>query len=384
MKFFFIVGAVQAFFLTFMVINKKNKSKGDYVMAVLLVLMGFLLVGYTLEVMGIDTDYPIYLGFYTAMPLLMGPLFYLYIVSYTNKSQKFNPLFLLHALPYIFFTTVIFLKLMIFSEGSVIEDKNIIEDNKEPIFQIMGLLRVFSGALYLIAGFFILKKHSRRINKHFSYTENIDLKWLRYVIITMVLIWGTVIIINILYHFNTPLPYRLGDNIIFVVITIVVFLNGYYGIKQQIIFSPSVNSKTNNDRKEIISSKGETKKQYQHSGLSKEESKRHLKRLHSYMEDEQPYLIGKLSLGDVADCLDISPNHLSQVINENLNKNFFDFVNSYRVELVKKKMLDPENSNLTLLGMAYESGFNSKSSFNNIFKKATGYTPSQFVKIKTS
>jgi len=384
MEFIFIVGAVQAFFLSFLVINKKSKSKGDYVMAVLLVLMGLLLAGYTLEVMGVDTNYPIFLGFYTAMPTLMGPLIYLYIVSYTNKSQKLNPLFLLHALPYIIFTTAVFLQLTLYSEGSAIEDKNIIEEGKEPVFFIMSLFRVFIGTIYLIAGFFILKKHSRRINKHFSYTENIDLKWLRYVIITMVLLWSTVIIANILYNLELFLPYRLGDNVIFTVITLIVFLIGYYGIKQQIIFTPSVNIEESNDRKQPISSKARAKKQYRHSGLSKEESKRHLHRLQAYMQDELTYLNGKLSLKDVADYLNISPNHLSQVINENLNKNFFDFVNGYRVDMVKKKMLDSANSNLTLLGMAFDSGFNSKSSFNSIFKKVTGSTPSQYLKAKTA
>ena len=87
-----------------------------------------------MEVMGIDTDYPIFLGFYTAMPLLMGPLIYLYILSYTNISQRFNPLFLLHALPYLFFTTVVFLQLTVNSGGSVFEDKNIKKGDKVLIY----------------------------------------------------------------------------------------------------------------------------------------------------------------------------------------------------------------------------------------------------------
>jgi len=81
----------------------------------------------------------------------------------------------------------------------------------------------------------------------------------------------------------------------------------------------------------------------------------------------------------VATALQISTNHLSQVINENLDKNFFDFVNGYRVEMVKQKMKDPSNKNYTLLSLAYDCGFNSKSSFNAIFKKYTGSTPSQYL-----
>ncbi len=384
MEFVFIVGAVQAFFLTFMVINKKSKSKGDYVLMLLMLLMGFNLLGYALEVMGIDTDYPIFLGFYTAVGLLMGPLVYLYILSYTNSSQKFNPLYLLHALPYLFFTTVVFLQFTVNSQGSIIEDKYIIEDSQKPIFFIMGLFRVFWGTIYLIAGLIILKKHSLKISKQFSYTENIDLKWLKYVLIMMIVIWGTVIFINIISNFNKFIDYRLGDNIIQLVITIVVFLTGYFGIKQQIIFSPSTGNMQSSEKLKISTGSNEVKKQYLKSGLSKEDSQNHLHRLQNYMKAEQPYSNGKLSLKEVAEYLDISPNHLSQVINENLNKNFFYFVNGYRVDLVKEKMRDSSNKNITLLGIAYDSGFNSKSSFNSIFKKITGLTPSQYMQSESA
>ena len=87
------------------------------------------------------------------------------------------------------------------------------------------------------------------------------------------------------------------------------------------------------------------------------------------MEKEIPYTDGKLSLKQVATNLNISTNHLSQVINENLNKNFFDFVNEYRVNLIKEKMKDPNHKQFTLLALAFDCGFNSKSSFNVIFKK---------------
>ncbi len=112
----------------------------------------------------------------------------------------------------------------------------------------MGLFRVFWGTIFFIAGLFMLKKHSLKISKHFSYSENIDLKWLRYLIIMMVVLLSTVIIVNILSNFNEFIHYRLGDNIIFLVITIVVFLHGYYGIKQQIIFTPSTGNMQNPEK----------------------------------------------------------------------------------------------------------------------------------------
>ncbi|MDX2362185.1 MAG: helix-turn-helix domain-containing protein [Crocinitomicaceae bacterium] len=381
MEIVFIVGAVQAFFLTFMVINKKNKSKADYYLMAMLLMMGFNLLVYAMEVMGIDTDYPILLYLHTADGILIAPLIYLYISSYTKSSQKFSPLVLIHAIPYVFFTVFVFLQFTVNSVGSIDEDKFLIEDSGTTLFFIMGLFRVFWGTIYMIAGLLMLKKHSINIRKQFSYTENIDLKWLRNVVYMMIAIWVTVIIINLLSNFNRFIDYRIGDNIIQSIVTIVVFLLGYYGIKQQMIFAPTVKVEENStpEKPKPSTDSNEPKKQYEKSGLSKEDSESHLQRLQDYMTGEQPYADGKLSLKEVAEYLDISPNHLSQVINENLNKNFFDFVNGYRVDLVKEKMLDSSNKNFTLLGIAYDSGFNSKSSFNSIFKKITGLTPTNYI-----
>ncbi|MBL4709912.1 MAG: helix-turn-helix transcriptional regulator [Flavobacteriales bacterium] len=97
------------------------------------------------------------------------------------------------------------------------------------------------------------------------------------------------------------------------------------------------------------------------------------------MDEEKPYLNGKLSLKEVAAHLDISVNHLSQMINEQLSKSFFDFVNEYRVKEVKKQLEELKYKEFTLLSIAHNSGFNSKSSFNSIFKKLTGFTPSEYI-----
>jgi len=82
----------------------------------------------------------------------------------------------------------------------------------------------------------------------------------------------------------------------------------------------------------------------------------------------------------MAQSLNLSTNHLSQIINEKLEMNFFDFINEYRVNEVKDRLSDPKYKHYTLLAIAFDSGFNSKSSFNSIFKQYTGLTPSEFQK----
>lgn len=103
-------------------------------------------------------------------------------------------------------------------------------------------------------------------------------------------------------------------------------------------------------------------------------------RLITHISETKPYLNPDLSLRDLANQIDIHPNHLSWILNNSIGKNFNECINSYRIEAFKSIAKAPENENLTIEGLAYESGFNSKTVFNTYFKKETGLTPKQFLK----
>jgi TolB-like protein/class 3 adenylate cyclase/AraC-like DNA-binding protein len=103
-------------------------------------------------------------------------------------------------------------------------------------------------------------------------------------------------------------------------------------------------------------------------------------RLMNYINEEKPYLDPNLSLRSLAMQINIHPNQLSWLLNESIGKNFNDFINHYRVDAFKKLSKDPKNAHLTLMGLAFDSGFNSKTVFNTSFKKETGLTPKQFSK----
>jgi AraC-like DNA-binding protein len=103
-------------------------------------------------------------------------------------------------------------------------------------------------------------------------------------------------------------------------------------------------------------------------------------KLIQFMEREKPFKKAELMLPELAASLSISPNHLSQILNDNLGQSFFDFINAYRVKEAQQALLDPSKQHLTILAIAYEVGFNSKSTFNTVFKKHTQMTPSQYKK----
>ena len=108
------------------------------------------------------------------------------------------------------------------------------------------------------------------------------------------------------------------------------------------------------------------------------ETQEQLKLLQDFMEKEKPYVNFDLSLQGLADKLHLSRHQLSNLINQQHHKNFYEFVNFYRVEEVKYLMRQPKNQHLKLISLAYDAGFNSKSSFNRIFKQLTEMTPSQY------
>lgn len=139
----------------------------------------------------------------------------------------------------------------------------------------------------------------------------------------------------------------------------------YTGFKESLYFRNNTSASLSDEKSPLIDSA--TAQQYTH-------------RLLEYCKDEQPFLIPNLSLRMLAAQVEIHPNKLSWILNEKLGKNFNEFINHFRIEYFKKLALNPENSHISLIGLAYESGFNSKTVFNTYFRKETGKTPKEFLK----
>jgi AraC-like DNA-binding protein len=106
-------------------------------------------------------------------------------------------------------------------------------------------------------------------------------------------------------------------------------------------------------------------------------------KLENYMITARAYQNSKLTINDISKEMDIPRHYITQVLNERLQKNFFTWINDYRINDVKAKLKDEKYAHLTVIALAYESGFNSKSSFNSVFKKSTGQTPSEYSQVQT-
>ncbi|MCW2472645.1 helix-turn-helix domain-containing protein [Elizabethkingia anophelis] len=177
-------------------------------------------------------------------------------------------------------------------------------------------------------------------------------------------------------------------NIIYGAVTIFIIWLGYFGIKQVHIFNQSNFVPINyfpaspesfiKDESNILDIND---KKYQKSGLTEDNIEDIHSRLTRLLDTEKPFVNPNLTLNELAKMLDVHANSLSQVINSKEEKNFYELINEKRISEFLGKISDPENKQYTLLAIAFECGFNSKTSFNRNFKKHTGLTPSEYQKL---
>ncbi len=132
-----------------------------------------------------------------------------------------------------------------------------------------------------------------------------------------------------------------------------------------------------------IKRKAEKDRKYEASTLTPGKSRMYSQQLLKLIKEEKPFLDPDLSAVKLAESLGISKKHLSQVINQQFHLNFKNFINKYRVEEAKKKLLDPREQQFVIFKIALDVGFNSKSVFNEAFKKFTGMSPSEYRKKHT-
>ena len=216
----------------------------------------------------------------------------------------------------------------------------------------------------------LFKKLDINIFNNFSSYENVNLQWLRKLIYTFGVIWTVLMIFATVHHVFQMFSWIFCTHGLMLSLSAFIILIGYYGLKQNEIFIQYPDRKT-----EYVT---EPKTKYAGVFLKETDTENYVSKLKQFMATEKPYLEADLSLPELANQLDIPSHHLSRVINEQFGVNFFDFINQYRVEEVKSRINNPEFENLSLLGIAFDCGFNTKSAFNRVFKKMTGFTPSEF------
>jgi AraC-like DNA-binding protein len=364
----FIAGATLAFFFELLLLGKKSKSLPDKILSFWMFIIGLHLFAYYFHLKGIEYKYPHLLGIAIPFPLIHGPLLFLYAGALTNYFSEWKPKYLLHFLPVLLFFLYYF-DFFTSTGQEKIEFVNKLIKNPDFVQRVFYPAVLISGFTYIFLTFLLLRRHHRNILNNLSNSGgNNNLHWLRNLLTGMLIIWTVILIGNSLTHSSSK------DSAIFISVSIFVVFIGFYGLRQGNIFM-------NLPEEYLIEGLTEDKKQhYTKSGLKEEQSNEIKQKLEKLMTEEKLFLDENISLPRLAKLINIHPNYLSQVINERFQKNFYDFINTYRVEEFKRIVSLDKNRNKTFYALALDCGFNSKASFNSSFKKITGSTPSGFVK----
>ncbi|MGM0532572.1 MAG: helix-turn-helix domain-containing protein [Bacteroidota bacterium] len=376
MKYIFIIAAFHAIFFVVLLLHKRPKELHDKTLTFWLVYLGLFTATYAFTSENLFLQHHLLSGILISLFMLHGPFLYVYLSVLASKKRRLKKQDYLHFVPFVLFVIYLLVSFGFPEYSERIRMDHVSHSIHPPIlFTVFLILTALSGPLYFTLSARMFKKLDINIFNNFSYSEDVDLDWLRKLVMIFGVIWSALIVIAVIHHVFHLFSMIFCTDGLFLSLSIFIILVGYFGLRQKAIF---VSYKTKDQ--DFV-----TKPKINISGLhlSETDKDRYTKKINQYMEANKPYLNPNLSLPQLADELNIPSHHLSKVINDSFGMNFFEFINQYRIDEVKKKMTEPETDNLSLLGIAYECGFNSKSAFNRVFKKITNMTPSEFKKTTT-
>lgn len=365
-------GFVLLVLLLSIMLGKRNKLYADEYLILYLSFATLRQIYVYLEYSGLlQQSYWMLLG--KGIYLLHAPFFFLYIFALTQQRRLMWKYYVFLFAPFAAYTIHFFYYYFwVFDVVKLSTEQGLLFINGELSWSwlIFVVLFLIIEPIYLILSYVLLRRYRKQLLESVSAMDRINLNWLNVLLFfwlvsaillipigTMTVSWGWV-------------STSLMEMLIEVVSVIFFFVIGFYGFKQTTIF-------TNLELNVALAEKTMAGN-YGRSGLSPEQAKEHHVQLLQLMVEKKPWLNGELTAGELSQLLGVSTNHLSQILNKEQRQNFFDFINNYRVKEVIRKMEDPTNDHLTLLAIALDSGFNSKTSFNTVFKKIIHQTPSHY------
>lgn len=338
---------------------RRGPRRANRIMAAFL---GLLAVGMGHGVaseLGVYDRWPWFALLMGTLPLLYGPLFFFYVRAITNPDTRLVARDALHAVPFLVGLGAYVLARI----AAWAPDGRLIRPLPLMPWHVVVLMATVQTVAYLSRVRAMLRRHEDLVRSSCSTVDAVTLSWLRWRIAAYGVIWAAGIGAISVFAF-APRAIGLASQIVFLLVAINTFLTGYRAMLHPIFFVPE--------------EAGPPTARYARSSLTAEDADRHEVRLLAWMERERPFLDPNLTLPGLARALDLQPAHLSQIINERLGRNFFEFVNQYRVGSARDRLARPEAAREKLITVALESGFNSLATFNRVFKDLTGRTPSDY------
>ncbi len=363
-------GAVQGLVLSGALLAQRSNRIANRLLAALMVAFTIFLASGVYYGTGFFRLHPHFLGISYQMPWVFGPLVYLYARAASDRSWRFRRRHLVHFAP-VAVSTILAIPVYLLSGAEKIALYDRLQNGELPaMIAVIDPLKFVSGIAYSAVTLLYLRRHRLRVKNSYSNVERVNLTWLLWLAGAAAAIW--VMATSLKLGAVGP---RVRDDHISLAIAVVVYGIGYKGLRQPEIFTydaaPDVAPKVETAQSE---------RRQERSALAAPEAERLERDLLGLMESERPWKEPDLTLADLAIRLESTPHKVSELLNARLGQTFYDFVNGYRVQEVQRRIASGENRTRTMLTLALDAGFASKSTFNQAFKSRTGQTPSDYRK----
>lgn len=357
------LGAFHGYLLALFLILRQKRFRHNY-FAFLLLVVSIHLTEYTIAVSGLYEVFPHAIAASYPLLFLMGPFYYLYVRSLLDLKISGKSFW--HYVP----ALLCFLALLPFYLQPGAEKLALITENlhqAEPtipagqfVFMIAHFLQL---SIYIFRSNRLIRKQTDSIKEQASNPalEKLNLleKFTQWFVAFLIFFLILLLVLIFVKQFRIWVDY-----VFLLMLSGSIHAIAYFILMQPEIFAGNGLARLNS--------------KYQTSPLDSDKKSVLKNHLETYMRSAKPYLNSDLKISDLAEQLDIPSHHLSQIINQEYGLNFFDFVNQRRVAEAQKMLADNSYAHYTILAIAIEAGFNNKASFNRIFKKYTGMTPSAY------
>ncbi len=366
------IGFAQAVFTALIFFLKRPLKIADVILGVWLIdISGMFALNIFQELNHVQED----MWFFSlSISITFPPFLYLYSKYLTVEHKRFKIADLLHAVPLVLIVPLI----LIFRNSNAVDETLGISDSIQLIW-----LRNYFGYLYIFILFFYgvlsvrqVILYKKQIKNNYSYhSDKISLNWLLAVVVTFFIFYVLNVLLSSLHEFKI-----IPGNVDFIqngILLVYVYGIGIWGYRQSELSSGLKPIQQN--RKTLGRDNGSSVK-YKKSGLKSEQGQEYMQKLILFMSQTEAWRDPELSIAKLSVQTGIPKHYITQILNEKLGKNFYFFVNEYRVKFAKELLVSADYDAWSMIAIAYECGFNSKTAFNTFFKKYTGKTPSEFKK----
>lgn len=365
----YALAAGSAILLGFLVVTTRRETNvlANRWLALFLVLLGIFMLDDSLVIFNVYPDYPWLIGFPGLTVAALAPSLFVSVSQFVSPQPAFRRRQLWHFLPFLvlLLLNTPFL-LWASAEEKIRESRS--NDLTTQTVVLLGLI-IFQMVVYLFLSLQQLARHRRNLPNITATTEEVNLNWLWYFVYgvsLMALAWFIELWVVESHHNSGlfSLVYLTG-----------IYAIGYFALRQKEVFAL-----TDKEAREVVAFLTPESPPVEARKLVLNTAQLQVlkTRLLHHMDREQPYLDPDLNLPGLARQLGLTLHETSELINVGLGENFAQFVNRYRVEASKHLLLSAAHQHLSMVGIAFEAGFNSKTAFNTAFKKMTGMSPSEF------